>query len=125
MIGIKPKFSDRVVPEEVSEAGFEIITVNQEGFLNGVEELEYEFYKQDPYYTWYQPDKDKPWTYQTQYEDKFIGRGNITTKSEGPVALSLPVQEYGPYRLDIRDPENGSSDQRSIFERLAANFKRR
>ncbi len=109
MIGIKPNFSDRVVPSEATDASFDIITVNQEGFLNAVEQLEYEFYKQEAYYTWYQSASGNPWSYQTQYEDKFIVKGTLNTKSEGPATLSLPIAEYGPYRLDIRDPKTGAA----------------
>lgn len=105
MIGIKPNFGSNTLSESENNATFEVAAINEQQDAVAVQQLEYELYAEQPQYTWYQPDQYSAWQYQQRLEDKFLMRGNLSTQKALSEKLTIPVQDWGQYRLEIKDPK--------------------
>lgn len=97
--------SSNLLPDTENNAVFEVIAIDEQQQTQAIDKLEYELYEERPRYTWYQADKYSPWQYQTRLEDKFLARGTVATRKDTAQKLSLPVVNWGQYRLEIRDPK--------------------
>lgn len=113
--GIRPLANDTegdiTFPAE-GAINFEIVSVDGEGNALPSSRLEYSLVEEEWDYHWYRRIRGR-WTYRTNYYD--IARhksGEITTRKNGLATLSLGGLEYGHYRLELRDPETGSTTSR-------------
>lgn len=105
MLGIKPSFSGNVLPDSENNAIFDIIAIDEQQNTQAVSGLQYELYEERPQYTWYHSDPNSSWQYQSRIEDKFLAQGSVATLQDSTAKLSLPIRDWGQYRLEIRDPK--------------------
>lgn len=104
-VGIKPKFQNNLVQDSDSEAVFQIIALDNQGHFKSISNLEYELFKEDLNFTWYQSFASSPWQYQTVVDSKLQSNGTVNTIDAGPIELKLALQDWGQYRLVVRDPK--------------------
>lgn len=108
MIGIKGKFKNGAIDFRDKNADLEIITINSKGEHVPVKNLHYTLYQEDLFYNWSQSDRGGSWEYKPVREDKQLKEGQISSASDGPTILSLPIEGWGYYRVEIKDPDTGA-----------------
>lgn len=104
-IGIRPGFSDAVVPESTSPA-FQIVALDTEGKPITGRNLSWELIREIWHYDWVRVNGN--WQVETSSHDRRIASGALQTAGDTPVALSTPV-EWGWYRLEVYDPQSGAA----------------
>ena len=104
MIGIRPDFSGGRVREE-TPAGFEIITLNEDGNQVARDDLKYRLVREDETYQWYQV--RNRWQYERIVRDRNIADGEINTDGGTPARLSETLP-WGSYRLMVSDTVSGA-----------------
>lgn len=106
-IGIKSNIPGGSVSDSENEASFDVIAVNNQGKFNPVSNLKYQLFFEEPQYTWYKSENSSTWEYKTTLNDKFLSKGTLATNDKGATKLSVPVSDWGSYRLEIEDPQTG------------------
>lgn len=103
VLGIKPRFSDREVPQN-HKAGFDLIALNQQGQLQNKENLSYTLFSEQQDYIWFR--EGNQWQYEVVTRDRIVSNGKITLTAIEPKLLEVPVAS-GMYRLEILDDKTG------------------
>lgn len=103
VIGIRSAFDYDTVSEN-SDAGFEIVALNDKGEPIELKGATYEFVRETVDYRWYQKDGD--WQYDRIVRDRILTGGKIDVAADVPAKLTQRV-EWGSYRLTIQDPVTG------------------
>lgn len=107
LIGLKPLFNNNAVSLDASSATFEVISVDKEGKYQAIDNLEYQLFAEELQYTWYQPENERTWTYKATVQDKFLNKGTLNTKDNKAATLEVALQDWGGYRIEIKDPKTG------------------
>ena len=105
MIGIRPDFDGGRVREE-TPAGFEIITLNEEGSQVARDGLRYRLVREETSYQWYQV-RDR-WQYERIVRDRNVSDGQFVTDGQAPARLSETLS-WGSYRLMVFDDASGAA----------------
>ena len=103
-IGVRGNFDYGTVAEN-SDAGFEVVGVNERGEPVAIAGATYEFVREIVDYRWYQSDGD--WRYDRIVRDRILSGGKVDIGADGPARLSARVA-WGSYRLTITDPATGA-----------------
>ncbi|MFT3811695.1 MAG: alpha-2-macroglobulin [Micropepsaceae bacterium] len=103
-IGLRGNFDYDTVAE-ASDAGFEVVAVNDKGEAIAVPGATYEFVREIVDYRWYQADGE--WRYDRIVRDRILSGGKIDIGADTPAKLSARV-EWGSYRLTVADPATGA-----------------
>ena len=103
-IGVRGNFDYDTVAEN-SDAGFEIVGVNDKGEPIAIPGATYEFVREIVDYRWYQADGE--WRYDRIVRDRILSGGKVDIAADTPAKLSARV-EWGSYRLTVSDPKTGA-----------------
>lgn len=109
VIGIRPTFDDAGLNFDAKEAVFEVISIDSSGQLQAEDELEYELFYEERHYTWFIPPSESTWVYRPLVQDRSIHKGTVTTKTDTPTRLTLPISDWGSHRLVIRNKQTGAA----------------
>lgn len=104
-LGIKPLFSDGVVPDG-GEAAFEIVAVNADGTPAAAADLRYQLVYEDWNYQWYYTNGS--WDYEVIVSDQPRESGELSTATGTPGRIVHHV-DWGQYRLEVFDPATGAA----------------
>lgn len=111
MIGLKSAANPTGIIEfDSTTTTIDVITVDGDGNLIDVPELEYSLYAEELHYDWYQ---DSPgstsWQFKPIRDDKFIQSGTLKTESDKPTPLTIPTKDWDLYRLEVKSPKTGAT----------------
>jgi alpha-2-macroglobulin len=98
MIGVKPLFGDRSVPEG-DKAAFDVIFAGPDGKTLAREGLRYELLKLESRYQWYR--QNSYWEYEPVKSTTRIADGDLAIAADQPARITLSPQP-GRYRLDVK-----------------------
>ena len=106
MIGIRPSFKDQD-PEANSRVSFDIVRVNAQGHKLNADSLEVQLIREDRRYFW-EYSASQGWHY--EYSDREYAELNKSISIKAGEAASIDAAvEWGAYRLEVRDPEHGTT----------------
>jgi len=105
MIGIRPDFEGGRVREQ-TPAGFEVITLNEDGNQIARDGLRYRLVREETSYQWYQV-RDR-WQYERIVRDRNVADGQFGTDGQAPARLSETLS-WGSYRLMVLDDASGAA----------------
>lgn len=105
MIGIRPDFDGGRVREQ-TPAGFEVITLNNDGNQIARDGLRYRLVREETSYQWYQV-RDR-WQYERIVRDRNVADGQFGTDGQAPARLSETLS-WGSYRLMVFDDTSGAA----------------
>ncbi|MBX9804138.1 MAG: alpha-2-macroglobulin family protein [Alphaproteobacteria bacterium] len=108
MIGIKGNFKNGAIDFQDKVAEIEIITLSPKGEQVAEQNLHYTLYAEETFYNWAMSDRGGAWEYKPVREDKLILENDFATAKEGITKLSLPIEGWGYYRLEVKDPKGGA-----------------
>jgi uncharacterized protein YfaS (alpha-2-macroglobulin family) len=108
MIGLKGNFKNGAIDFQDKIADIEIITVTPQGERVSVPDLHYTLYAEETFYNWSVSDRGGSWEYKPVREDKLLKEGNVSTLKDVVTKLSLPIEGWGYYRLEVKDPKTGA-----------------
>ena len=101
MIGVKPLFGDKSVPEG-DKAAFDVIFAGPDGKTLPREGLRYELLKLESRYQWYR--QNSYWEYEPVKSTTRVADGDLTIAADQPARITLSPQP-GRYRLDMKSTE--------------------
>ncbi|MGB6396621.1 MAG: alpha-2-macroglobulin [Bradyrhizobium sp.] len=101
MIGVKPLFGDKSVPEG-DKAAFDVIFASPDGKTLAREGLRYELLKLESRYQWYR--QNSYWEYEPVKSTTRVADGDLTIAADQPARITLSPQP-GRYRLDVKSNE--------------------
>ena len=101
MIGVKPLFADKNVPEG-DKANFDVVFVSPEGRTLARSGLRYELLKVESRYQWYR--QNSYWDYEPVKSTKRVADGDVGVSADKPARLSFSPQP-GRYRLDVKSAD--------------------
>ncbi|MEI6986956.1 MAG: MG2 domain-containing protein, partial [Rhodospirillaceae bacterium] len=102
-IGVRARFDDGAVPEGAT-AGFDVITVGNDGRTIASSNLSYELYEEESDYRWFEA--DGRWDYETVIHDRRITGGSVSVSATAPATVEVPVKA-GRYRFELFDTKTG------------------
>jgi len=105
MIGIKGNFKNGAIDFQDKTAEIEIITVTPKGDRVAVSDLHYTLFEEETFYNWSMSEQSRSWEYKPVREDKQIQEGELLTTLDTITKLSLPIEGWGYYRLEVKDPK--------------------
>jgi uncharacterized protein YfaS (alpha-2-macroglobulin family) len=108
MIGIKGAFKNGAIDFQDKAADLEILTLNPKGEQVAAQNLHYTLYEEEIFYNWSQSDRGGNWEYKPVREDKQLKEGEISTTTDAVTKLSLPIEGWGYYRIEVKDPKSGT-----------------
>jgi uncharacterized protein YfaS (alpha-2-macroglobulin family) len=108
MIGIKPDFKNGAIDFQDKTADVTIVTLNSQGEQVPASTLRYALYREEIFYNWSKSDRGGSWEYKPVREDKFLKEGELSTSKSEITKLSLPLEGWGYYRLEVKDPKTGA-----------------
>lgn len=108
MIGIKGNFKNGAIGFQDKTADVEIITVTPKGERIAVPNLTYTLFEEEIFYNWSMSDQGGSWEYKPVREDKQIQEGSLSTTEDAITKLSLPIEGWGYYRLEVRNAKTGA-----------------
>jgi len=110
LVGLDPRFEGGVV-DEGGAAEYRVLAVDAAGNPIPNRTLRLFHYAEDWDYQWYQ-DRDG-WRYKAVVRDRRMDATDIVTGPDGTVTVSLPVPDWGRYRIEVADMTSGAvSSQR-------------
>ncbi|TGQ42583.1 alpha-2-macroglobulin family protein [Mesorhizobium sp. M00.F.Ca.ET.216.01.1.1] len=103
MIGIRPDFDGREVPQG-GTAKFGLIAVDPAGNREALKGAQWSLVKVERNYQWYR--SNNSWNYEPVTFTKSVANGQVDLTADTEATVSLPV-DWGQYRLEIEtsDPE--------------------
>ena len=101
MIGVKPLFGDKSVPEG-DKAAFDVIFASPDGKTLAREGLRYELLKLESRYQWYR--QNSYWEYEPVKSTTRVADGDLAIAAGQPARITLAPQP-GRYRLDVKSTE--------------------
>ncbi|MFY9958948.1 alpha-2-macroglobulin family protein [Bradyrhizobium sp.] len=101
MIGVKPLFGDKSVPEG-DKAAFDVIFAGPDGKTLARDGLRYELLKLESRYQWYR--QNSYWEYEPVKSTTRVADGDLTIAADQPARITLSPQP-GRYRLDVKSNE--------------------
>jgi len=101
MIGIKPLFGDKSVPEG-DKADFDVIFAGPDGNTLPRDGLRYELLKLESRYQWYR--QNSYWEYEPVKSTTRVADGDLAVAADKPSRITLSPQP-GRYRLDVKSTE--------------------
>jgi alpha-2-macroglobulin len=101
MIGVKPLFGDKSVPEG-DKAAFDVIFAGPDGKTLAREGLRYELLKLESRYQWYR--QNSYWEYEPVKSTTRVADGDLAIAADQPARITLSPQP-GRYRLDVKSNE--------------------
>jgi uncharacterized protein YfaS (alpha-2-macroglobulin family) len=101
MIGIKPLFGNKSVPEG-DKADFDVIFAGPDGTTLAREGLRYELLKLESRYQWYR--QNSYWEYEPVKSTTRVADGDLAIAADKPSRITLSPQP-GRYRLDVKSTE--------------------
>ncbi len=104
-LGIKPLFSDGIVPDG-GEAAFEVVAVNADGTPAAAPKLHYQLVYEDWNYQWYY--SNGSWDYEVIVRDQPRESGELSTTADTPGRIAHPV-DWGQYRVEVFDSTTGAA----------------
>lgn len=104
-VGIRPGFADDVVPED-GTAAFQVVALDADGRAVDGRQLGWELIREIWHYDWVRVNGN--WEVETSVQNRRVESGKLTSRGDGPLALSAPV-EWGWYRLEVYDPKTGAA----------------
>ena len=105
MIGIKPMFSGRSLPDGAN-ADFDIVMAAPDGKTLARPALRYDLLRVETSYQWYR--QNGQWEYEPIKRTERVANGTLDASADKPARLSLPVK-WGRYRLEVSTGEpNGA-----------------
>ncbi len=97
MIGIKPAFSDRSLPDGAN-ADFDVVMVAPDGKTLAQDGLHYDLLKVETSYQWYR--QNGQWQYEPVKRTQRVADGTVDATADKPARISMPVK-WGRYRLEV------------------------
>lgn len=107
MIGIKGNFKNGAIDFQDKVANIDIITVSPKGARVSAANLRYTLFAEETFYNW-SFEQGRSWEYKPVREDKQIQAGDLSTTSEEGAKIALPIEGWGYYRLEVKDPKTGA-----------------
>lgn len=104
-VGIRPTFEGEYAAAG-SDQGFEVIAVDANGQRVAASKLSWALYEERVIYNWYRD--GETWTYRYSTRDQRRGGGTLAVGADKPTELTTR-QDWGGYRLEIRDAETGAA----------------
>src|SRR5437762_4111627 len=101
MIGVKPLFGGKSVPEG-DKAVFDVIFASPDGKTVARDGLRYELLKLESRYQWYR--QNSYWEYEPVKSTTRVADGDLTIAADQPSPITLSPQP-GRYRLDVKSYE--------------------
>src|SRR6266480_141177 len=101
MIGVKPLFGGKSVPEG-DKAVFDVIFASPDGKALARDGLRYELLKLESRYQWYR--QNSYWEYEPVKSTTRVADGDLTIATDKPSRITLSPQP-GRYRLDVKSAE--------------------
>jgi uncharacterized protein YfaS (alpha-2-macroglobulin family) len=101
IIGIKPLFGDKSVPEG-DRADFDVIFAGPDGKTLARDGLRYELLKLESRYQWYR--QNSYWEYEPVKSTTRVADGDLAIAADKPSRITLSPQP-GRYRLDVKSNE--------------------
>src|SRR5437588_6728372 len=101
MIGVKPLFGDKSVPEG-DKAVFDVVFVAPDGKQLPRDGLRYELLKMESRYQWYR--QNSSWEYEPVKSTSRVADGDLTLTADKAARVSLAPQP-GRYRLDVKSSD--------------------
>ncbi|TMK51283.1 MAG: alpha-2-macroglobulin family protein [Alphaproteobacteria bacterium] len=101
MIGVKPLFGGKSVPEG-DKAVFDVIFASPDGKTVARDGLRYELLKLESRYQWYR--QNSYWEYEPVKSTTRVADGDLTIAADQPSPITLSPQP-GRYRLDVKSNE--------------------
>lgn len=111
-LGIKPLFPEITI--EKNEATFDLVALDEKGNPRAVT-VEYELYREDMEYTWYQENPHSPWTYKAFSKKTPLLSGHVSTQEKAAVPLKLAITNWGQHRLIVKDSQTGTVSSCAFF----------
>ena len=110
LVGLDPLFDGGAV-DEGGSADYRILAVAADGTPLPNHTLRLFHYAEDWDYQWYQ--EGDGWRYSAVVRDRRLDARDITTGPDGTLTVSLPVPDWGRYRIEVADIGSGAvSSQR-------------
>ncbi|HEX3524544.1 MAG TPA: MG2 domain-containing protein, partial [Stellaceae bacterium] len=103
-IGLRSPVGDEAVPEG-AEAKLEVITVDPQGSLIGINGLRFELLRETWEYRWYSV--NGVWRHKSHVRSQPIAAGTIDVPADGPANLARQLPA-GRYRWEVTDPASGA-----------------
>ena len=103
-IGLRSPVGDDAVPEG-AEAKLELITVDPQGSLMGVNGLRFELLRETWEYRWYSV--NGTWRHKSHIRSQPIDAGSIDVPADAPASLARQLPA-GRYRWEVTDPASGA-----------------
>jgi uncharacterized protein YfaS (alpha-2-macroglobulin family) len=98
-LGIRQLFSGSV---DLGESGqFEIAALDANGQAIAKQGLRYELIHRDLHWQWFEGQRG--WSYEPVYKDVLVKSDRFDVAVERPTTLTLPLPQWGTYRLIVRD----------------------
>lgn len=104
-LGIKPAFNDHEIAED-SQAGFDIIALDQQGQPQPRSKLQYRLIQEDWDYNWFYSGGN--WDYTVAIHDGSVKSGEVNIPADKPGSVQEAVR-WGNYRLEVFDPDSGNA----------------
>lgn len=104
-VGIRPTFEGEYAAMD-SDQGFEVIAVDANGQRIAAPKLTWTLYEERVVYNWYRD--GSTWTYRYSTRDQRKTGGTFAVDADKPAQLASR-QDWGGYRLEIRDAETGAA----------------
>jgi len=101
MIGVKPLFADKNVPEG-DVAKFDVVFVAPDGKSLARSGLRYELLKLESQYQWYR--QGSSWDYEPVKSTRRVADGDVNVTADGPARVQVSPQP-GRYRLDVKSAD--------------------
>lgn len=104
-VGIRPTFEGEYAAMG-SDQGFEVIAVDTTGQRIAAPKLSWTLYEERVVYNWYRDGSS--WTYRYSVRDQRKTGGTLAVGLDKPAEV-VTRQDWGGYRLEIRDAETGAA----------------
>ncbi len=110
LVGLDARFEGGVV-KEGARADYRVLAVDARGTPLPDRALRLFHFAEDWDYQWYQ--SGDGWRYRAVVRDRRMDARDIVTGPDGTVSVSLPVPDWGRYRIEVADMASGAvSSQR-------------
>ena len=105
LVGVRPLFDPEDGADYGKEAGFEIVRADRAGALKAAPKLHAKLVREQRDYHWSWTD-GQGWRSDYTRHFEVVHEADVAFDGSKPARFSAPV-EWGPYRLEITDPETG------------------
>jgi len=112
MLGIRSSFADQN-PDAESVVKFELVKASLTGEKQAAEQLDVRLVREDRNYFWVYSE-DRGWHYQWSDKEYVVASTTADIASGAVAEVSFPV-EWGRYRLEVEDKQNGLLSSKRFF----------